>query len=430
MHLEIEGPTQLKGTVPISGAKNAALPCMFATLLSDETSVLTNIPDVADIATASGVLDALGNSVTRDGSRAEVDPRGDAMESSVPGALARSMRASILSLGPLLAKRGQASVPLPGGCDFGERPIDIHLSGLEQMGAKVNMADGVLNASCDGLVGTEIRLKFPTFTGTENLLMAATLAKGTTTIFNAAREPEVVDLAMMLNAMGASVSGAGTSKIVVEGVDSLFGTIHRVMPDRIEMGTYLAATAAAGGHVTLTGTGEIGNEPALLLLRESGARVEADCDMVSISMEARPEAMSFATEPYPGFPTDLQAQFMAVNCVASGEATIVENVWEKRFRTAEELRKLGSEIQVEGNVAKVTGVERLHGGHVVASDLRASAALVIAGICAHGTTMIDGVGHLQRGYEDLPGKLGRLGATVRLLGEDGQSAKIDVGQQG
>lgn len=431
MPLLIDGPTALAGSIPVSGAKNAALPCMFATLLADGTTTLSNVPDVADIDTAARALAGLGMEAVRDGGRLEVSP-GPSPGCDLPPDLARSMRASILALGPLLARRGEATVPLPGGCDFGERPIDIHIRGLERMGARIELRDGVLHAAADGLAGAELDLAFPTFTGTENLIMAATLAKGTTVIRNAGREPEISDLARMLRAMGADVGGDGTSTVTVTGVESLSGCEHRVMPDRIEACTYLAATVAAGGEVQLTGTGENVSQAVFDLLAGSGASISDSGESVTVSMAERPRPMSFATEPYPGLPTDVQAQLMAVNCVASGTATITEGVWEKRFNTAVELAKLGAKVEVAGNTATVTGVERLRGGDVFATDLRASAALVIAGLCAEGRTAVHGVEHLRRGYEDLPGKLGRLGARVSVgagAGEGG-SGQVQPGQGG
>ena len=410
--LEVEGGGPLAGKVTVSGAKNATLPCLFASLLSGGEVRLSNVPGVADVRTAAMVLEGLGKKVARDGTDLTVEPVDDeAVE--VPGELAVAMRASILCLGPLLATRGEAVVPLPGGCDFGDRPIDMHVAGMERMGAAIDVVDGKLRARARRLSGATIDLGYPTFTGTENLLMAATLAEGTTVINNAAKEPEVSNLAELLNSMGAAVSGHGTDTITVEGVASLGAAEHEVMPDRIEAGTYLAATAAAGGEVTLERSDHRVLAALLDRLHEAGAKIEAGDGSMSVAMEGRPRAVDVATAPYPGFPTDLQAQMLALNSVAEGGATVTENVWKTRFRTIDELVKLGADIRVDGSDALVTGKRRLVAAQVRASDLRASAALVIAGLCADGVTIIEGRHHLERGYEDLPGKLAGLGAKVR-----------------
>ena len=424
MRLEIDGATKLAGTIPISGAKNAALPCMFATLLAESKVELKNVPCVTDVDTTTKVLESLGMKAKAHGNAYTFMPATGNGQCSVPGELARSMRASILSLGPLLATRGKAEVPLPGGCDFGERPIDIHLWGLGQMGADIQVDKGILRAKCNGLVGANLKLKYPTFTGTENLLMAATRAKGKTVIENAAREPEVAELAGLLNSMGARIEGAGTSTIKVEGVPSLGGANHKVMADRIELGTYLAMVTATGGSARLTGCKDALAGSVLDVLQDAGAAVKQDKDTISIVMQDRPKAVSFATGPHPGFPTDLQAQFMAVSCVARGKSTITETVWANRYRTAEKLCKLGADIKINGNKAYINGVDGLVANEVAASDLRASAALVIAAVCASGTTSITGVHHLQRGYEKMPEKLACLGVAARIIKKDESPTKV------
>ncbi|MBF2735127.1 MAG: UDP-N-acetylglucosamine 1-carboxyvinyltransferase [Betaproteobacteria bacterium AqS2] len=415
--IAIDGGRQLAGEIEVSGAKNAALPCLFASLLSSKKVVLDNLPLVTDTMTSIEVLKSLGLAVRRQGKKATIDAaKAKSASCEVPLEQARAMRASILALGPLLAKRGEAVVPLPGGCDFGSRPIDIHLRGLRKMGAEIEMKGGVLHARADGLRGQRLTLEFPSFTGTENLMMAACLAQGETIIDNAAREPEIANLAALLVAMGAQIEGAGTSRIAIAGVASLGGASHAVMPDRIEAGTYLAAAAAAQGDLTLRGCG--GDELAMVLdkLEDAGAEIESSQDRIGIIMDRRPRAVDIATAPYPGFPTDLQAQFLAVSSIAEGTARIVEGIWEQRFRTADELRLMGADIAVSGSSATVNGVAQLTGAHVQATDLRASAALVIAGLCASGTTVIHNAHHLQRGYEGLAAKLNALGARVRQAG--------------
>lgn len=414
--IRIAGGKKLAGELTISGAKNAALPCIFATLLTDDAVELTNLPEVTDTALALDILTALGIPSTVDATTAKLTPE-TSSNCEVPLEMARAMRASILALGPLLAKRGSASVPLPGGCDFGTRPIDIHLHGLEMLGATISMQGGILHATTDGLQGCRLVLEYPTFTGTENLLMAACLATGDSIIENAAREPEVVNLADMLNSMGAKISGAGTSTMEVHGVASLGGTTHAIMPDRIEAGTYLACVMATGGEVVLHNAQAEHLQLPLEKYQEASAEISATDGTITLSMNSRPHSFSLTTSPYPGFPTDLQAQSLAVNCVAEGTADVVDQVWQQRFRTADELVLLGAQIAVHGNCATVTGVEKLTGAHVEASDLRASAALVIGGLAATGETVIHGLNHLQRGYADLPDKLTALGAQIELATE-------------
>ena len=411
--LVIDGCRQLAGEIEIVGAKNAALPCLFACLLGSDKITLDNLPQVSDIMTSIDVLKHLGLDIKRKQRQVTIKPADDQAGNEIPLEQARAMRASILALGPLLAKRGEAVLPLPGGCDLGSRPIDIHLRGLRKMGADIEMRGGVLHAHASSLTGQNLTLDFPTFTGTENLLMAACLAKGDTVIDNAAREPEIANLAAMLNAMGARIEGAGTSRITVAGVHSLKGCKHAIMPDRIEAGTYLAAVTCTQGDVTLRNCPGEHLAVAIEKLQEAGAEIESGVEQTNIIMDRRPQAISVATAPYPGFPTDLQAQFLAINSIAEGTARVVDNIWEQRFRTADELRLMGADIAVSGNTATITGVPLLAGSHVQASDLRASAALVIAGLCASGTTVIHNVWHLQRGYEQLPAKLNAVGARIR-----------------
>ena len=412
--LTINGGKRLAGTVEISGAKNAALPCLFATLLTDYEVTLRNVPIVEDVNTTLRVLQALGKEVDSKGSTVIVKGATSGELVEVPQEEAVAMRASILCLGPLLAKRNNAVVPLPGGCDFGTRPIDIHISALERMGAEISLDDGVLNARSSRLEGAELHLAFPTFTGTENVLMAAVLANGITTIDNAAREPEVESLAYMLKAMGAEINGMGTSKITVSGVRSLKGCEHRIIADRIEAGTYLAAAAATQGEIFVKNLSS--NHMLLVLekLESIGAVIRTNDEGIMLLMEKKPVPMKIRTEAFPGFPTDLQAQFMALAAVGGGLSTIEETIWPQRFRTARELVKLGADIGVENSIATVNGGKELVGATVVASDLRASAALVIAGLCASGTTVINGVSHLLRGYQDLPAKFSALGADIKL----------------
>lgn len=412
--IRLTGGTPLAGSITISGAKNAALPCMFATLLTDSPCQLDNLPAVADTSSSLAILASLGHVSTQPNpTSVELTPE-PTENHEVPLDFARAMRASILALGPLLAKRGTAVVPLPGGCDFGSRPVDIHLHGLEALGAHIKMQGGVLYAHTEGLKGARLVLEYPTFTGTENLLMAATLAQGTSIIENAAREPEVIDLAELLTKMGAKIQGAGTSTIEIEGVAQLGGAQHTIMSDRIEAGTYLAAVMATGGEVKLANARAEHLALPLEKFVEAKAVISTSDSSISLSMDGRPQSFSLTTAPYPGFPTDLQAQSLAVNCVAEGTAEIVDQVWQQRFRTADELALFGAHISVHGNCATVTGTTELQGAHVQASDLRASAALVIGGLAAQGETTIHGVNHLERGYADLPGKLRALGAAVSV----------------
>ena len=410
--LLITGGRPLAGEARISGAKNAALPILCAALLTEKPLALDNVPRLMDVRTMGRLLALMG---------VEVGPQADgrielrSREIKDPTAgyeLVKTMRASVLVLGPLLARCGRAKVSLPGGCAIGARPVDQHVKGLQAMGAEIVVEHGYMNASVKRLRGAHIVMDMVTVTGTENLMMAAALAEGTTLLENAACEPEVVDLAACLKAMGARIEGAGTASIRVEGVRSLSGASHRVMPDRIETGTFLAAVAAAGGKVRLTGAAPDSLGATLEKLREAGAKISVGADSVEIEMSGRPSAVSLTTQPYPGFPTDMQAQLMAMDCIALGSARIEETIFENRFMHALELQRLGADIAISGNTATVTGVEKLQGAAVMATDLRASASLVVAGMVAQGETLIDRIYHLDRGYEALEKKLSGLGAKI------------------
>jgi UDP-N-acetylglucosamine 1-carboxyvinyltransferase len=416
--LRITGGRPLEGEVAVSGAKNAALPIMCAALLTEKPLSLGNVPRLMDISTMAKLMARMG---------VEVDRGPDSMrlnaarisEPTAPYDLVKTMRASVLVLGPLLARCGHASVSLPGGCAIGLRPVDQHVKGLQAMGATISIEHGYMHAEAlsgdRGLRGARIVMDLVTVTGTENLMMAAALAEGTTLIENAAREPEVVDLAKCLCAMGARIEGAGTDVIRIDGVASLGGASHAVMPDRIETGTYLAAAAAAGGRVRLTGAAPETLDATLEKLREAGARIRIRDHTIEIEMTGRPQSVSVRTAPYPGFATDMQAQFMALASVASGTALITETIFENRFMHALELQRLGADISIQGNTAVVKGVERLQAATVMATDLRASAGLVVAGLVADGQTLIERIYHLDRGYEALEKKLGALGARVERI---------------
>ena len=410
--LRISGGRPLEGEVQISGAKNAALPIMCAALLTARPLALSRVPRLMDVSTMAKLLAQMGVEVERSGEGKVVLSSKNLSEPTAPYELVKTMRASVLVLGPLLARCGRAKVSLPGGCAIGLRPVDQHVKGLQAMGASITVEHGYMHASARRLRGARINMDLVTVTGTENLMMAATLAEGVTVLENAAREPEVIDLARCLVAMGAKIQGAGTGVIRIEGVASLGGAQHAVMPDRIETGTYLAAAAAAGGKVRVIGAAPDSLDAILLKLREAGAQVTASDSSIEIEMAARPHAVSLRTAPYPGFATDMQAQFMALNAVASGTALITETIFENRFMHALELQRLGSDISIQGNTAIVKGVERLQGATVMATDLRASASLVIAGLVAEGQTVIERIYHLDRGYEALERKLGALGARI------------------
>jgi UDP-N-acetylglucosamine 1-carboxyvinyltransferase len=412
--LRITGGRPLEGEVRVSGAKNAALPIMCAALLTDRPLALANVPALADVATAARLLGQMGVAVERRGGRMTLDARRIAQRVA-PYELVKTMRASVLVLGPLLARFGEARVSLPGGCAIGARPVDQHIKGLQAMGAAIAIEQGYIEARAERLRGARIVMDLVTVTGTENLMMAATLAEGATVLENAAREPEVVDLANCLAAMGAKIEGAGTDVIRIEGVASLAGADYRVMPDRIETGTFLAAAAAAGGRIRLTGAAPATLDATLGKLAEAGAKIVAGEDSIEIEMDGRPAAVSLRTAPYPGFATDMQAQFMALDAIAEGTAVITETIFENRMMHALELQRLGADITIQGTTAVVKGVQRLQGAKVMATDLRASAGLVVAGLVAQGETLIDRIYHLDRGYEALETKLGALGARIQRV---------------
>jgi len=410
--LVIEGGTRLAGEVVISGAKNAALPLLCASLLSAEPLKLTNVPQLNDVRTMQKLLTQMGVRHSSDAPHEVVLDASTIDWPLAPYELVKTMRASILALGPLLARCGEARVSLPGGCAIGLRPVDQHVKGLAAMGAEIDLENGYVSARAAELVGTQFVFDMVTVTGTENLMMAATLAKGTMVLDNAAREPEIVDLADCLNAMGAKVAGAGSDRIVIEGVARLHGATHRIMPDRIETGTFLAAIAATGGDALLRGTRTGTLEAVAEKLREAGATIESGGDTMRVTRSGPLRAASLRTTPYPGFPTDMQAQFMALATCAEGTSVITETIFENRMMHVQELLRLGASIDVEGNTAIVKGVPRLAGADVMATDLRASACLVIAGLIAEGSTTIGRIYHLDRGYEHIEDKLGALGARI------------------
>src|SRR6056297_426138 len=414
--LLVGGGRRLEGEIRISGAKNAALPILAATLLADEPVSIGNVPHLQDVTTTIELLGRMGVGVTIDERmRVEVDPRG-IRDFVAPYELVRTMRASILVLGPLLARHGQADVSLPGGCAIGARPVNLHIAGLRAMGAHVQIEDGYIRAQADRLRGARIVLDTITVTGTENLLMAATLADGETVLENAAREPEVIDLADCLVAMGARIEGAGTDTIVVQGVERLGGATYDVLPDRIETGTYLVAAAMTGGQVRLNHARPPHLDAVLGKLTEAGAKVSSGADWVELDMRGRQLAsVDLRTAPYPAFPTDMQAQFVALNAVAHGTATIVETVFENRFMHVQEMQRMGADIRLEGNTAVVRGVRQLQAAPVMATDLRASAGLVLAAMVADGETLIDRIYHIDRGYERIEEKLSQLGASIRRV---------------
>ena len=413
--LLIQGGTSLAGEVAMSGAKNAALPILCACLLTADPLNLKNVPHLNDISTMLRLIGQMGVEVTMDGNDGLIlDSRG-LNNPTAPYDMVKTMRASILVLGPLLARCGEAKVSLPGGCAIGARPVDQHIKGLQAMGAEIHVENGYVHAKALRLKGARIVTDMVTVTGTENLMMAAVLADGETVIENAAREPEVVDLANCLIAMGARITGAGTDSIHIQGIERLHGATHSIMPDRIETGTYLCAAAATGGDVRLTRTSASYLEAVITKLRETGCTVTSEADSIALKAPQRLKSVSIRTEPYPAFPTDMQAQFMAINCVADGTAMIRETIFENRFMHAVELIRLGADIKIEGNNALVTGVPHLNGATVMATDLRASASLVIAGLVAQGETLIERIYHLDRGYERIEEKLIKLGASVRRV---------------
>jgi UDP-N-acetylglucosamine 1-carboxyvinyltransferase len=415
--LLINGGVALNGEIRISGAKNAALPILMGALLVDSPVRIGNVPHLHDITTTLELLGRMGVSITVDERSGVVIDPSTLTETEAPYDLVKTMRASILVLGPLLAKFGKADVSLPGGCAIGSRPVDLHLRGLEQMGAQIKVENGYIRATSDGrLKGAHIFLDQVTVTGTENLLMAATLAEGITTLENSAREPEVVDLAHYLNNMGAKISGIGSATLVIEGVKALYGAPYNILPDRIETGTYLVAAAMTRGKVKLKDTNAKDLEAVLLKLEEAGADIQVGDDWISLDMHGkRPKAVSIRTAPYPAFPTDMQAQFTALNSVAEGQGTIVETVFENRFMHVQELQRMGATLQIEGNTVLCTGQEKLTAAPVMATDLRASAGLVLAALVADGATLVEHIYHIDRGYECIEEKLQQLGANIRRI---------------
>ncbi len=414
--LIVNGGIPLRGEIRISGAKNAALPVLVASLLTAEPLRIGNVPHLQDITTTMELLGRIGVRLVVDDKMVIEADASQVTSVCAPYELVKTMRASILVLGPLLARFGEAEVSLPGGCAIGSRPVNLHIKGLQAMGAEILLDGGYIRARAKRLKGTRIFMDMVSVTGTENIMMAAALAEGTTVIENAAREPEVVDLAKCLMAMGARIGGAGTDVITIDGVERLHGAAHDVIPDRIETGTYLVAGAMTGGNVRLRHTRPDLAQAVLEKLQEAGAIVETGPDWVRLSMDGRrPKAVTVRTAPYPAFPTDMQAQFVALNAIAEGAATVTETIFENRFQHAQELQRMGANIEMEGNTAIVRGVKRLQGAPVMATDLRASASLALAGLVAEGETVVDRIYHIDRGYECIEEKLAQLGARIRRV---------------
>ena len=413
--LLIHGNGPLRGEIRVSGAKNAALPILCASLLTADTLHLSNVPMLRDVSTTQKLLQGMGARVMTDNVHEFEITGGGVNKLVAPYDLVKTMRASIMVLGPMVARFGEASVSLPGGCAIGSRPVDQHIKGLMAMGAEIIIEHGYINARAKRLTGAHIIMDMVTVTGTENLLMAATLAEGTSILENAAREPEVTDLANCLVAMGAKIDGINTDRLVIEGVDKLHGASYSVMPDRIEAGTFLVAGAATQGKITLRNAAPNTMDAVLDKLREAGAIIECGDDWITLEMPRRAQAVSLRTLPYPAFPTDMQAQFMTLNAIAEGTSIITETIFENRMMHVPELSRMGANIEVEGNTAVVKGVERLSGATVMATDLRASASLVIAGMVAEGETVVDRIYHLDRGYEHLEEKLGAVGAQIERI---------------
>jgi len=417
--LLIKGGRALNGSVRVGGAKNAALPVLISSLLTDQDLLISNVPHLRDITTTLELLGRLGANIEID-EKSVVRIRASNLHSRcAPYDLVKTMRASILVLGPLLARYGEAEVSLPGGCAIGSRPVDLHVKALQQMGAKVSVELGYIKASVPRgfLSGANIVFDTVTVTGTENLMMAATLAKGSTRLENAAREPEIVDLADCLIKMGAKISGAGTDTIEIEGVSILGGGVHRVIPDRIEAGTFMVAAAATQGNLAIQDINPRHLDAVTSKLREAGAQIEIFENSVTLAMNARPRAVTVSTAPYPGFPTDMQAQFMLLNCVAEGSASVTEHIFENRFMHVHELQRMGAEIELHGNTSVIRGVKKLGGAQVMATDLRASACLVLAGLVARGETIIDRIYHIDRGYDCIEEKLLQCGADIRRISD-------------
>lgn len=413
--LAIQGGVALDGEVRISGAKNAALPILTASLLSDEPLSLGNVPHLKDVSTMLALLGHMGVGVTLDDKNHMTLNGAQIAHREAPYEMVKTMRAAILVLGPTLARFGEARVSLPGGCAIGSRPVDLHIKGLQAMGADILIEHGYIHARAKRLEGARIVLDTITVTGTENLIMAATLAEGVTVLENAAREPEVVDLAHCLVAMGAKISGMGTDTLTIEGVDRLHGATYQVMADRIETGTFLVAAAMAGGRVRVTHALPHTLDAVISKLRDAGASVETGEDWIEVKSDGKLNAVDIRTAPHPAFPTDMQAQFMAMNTIATGAAQVIETIFENRFMHVQELRRLGANIEITGNTALVRGVSSLEGATVMATDLRASACLVLAGLVAQGETRIERIYHLDRGYERIEEKLAQLGARVQRV---------------
>lgn len=417
--LLIKGGRALNGSVRIGGAKNAALPVLISSLLTDQDLLISNVPHLRDITTTLELLGRLGANIEID-EKSVVRIRASNLHSRcAPYDLVKTMRASILVLGPLLARYGEAEVSLPGGCAIGSRPVDLHVKALQKMGAKVSVELGYIKASVPRgfLSGANIVFDTVTVTGTENLMMAATLAKGGTRLENAAREPEIVDLADCLIKMGAKISGAGTDTIEIEGVSILGGGVHRVIPDRIEAGTFMVAAAATQGNLAIQDINPRHLDAVISKLREAGAQIEILENSITLAMSARPRAVTVSTAPYPGFPTDMQAQFMLLNCVAEGSASVTEHIFENRFMHVHELQRMGAQIELHGNTSVIRGVQKLGGAQVMATDLRASACLVLAGLVARGETIIDRIYHIDRGYDCIEEKLLQCGADIRRISD-------------
>ena len=414
--LLIKGGAALHGEIAISGAKNASLPILAATLLASESNTLSNVPQLNDVSTTITLLQSMGVLVTIDDRQNLHVDASNVSNRRAPYELVKTMRASILVLGPLAARFGEAEVSLPGGCAIGARPVNLHVAGLQALGADVVVENGFIRVRSSRLTGAHIIFDMATVTGTENLMMAATLADGETVLENAAREPEIIDLANFLNKMGARISGAGSSSIRIDGVERLTGTEYEIQPDRIETGTYLVAAAMTGGSIRLRKTAAEYLEAVLIKLAEAGAVIETGDDWISLDMQGRrPKAVDIKTSPYPAFPTDMQAQFCAMNAMAEGVGTVTETVFENRFQHVLELQRMGADVRIEGNTAIFTGIDQLMAAPVMATDLRASAGLVLAGLAADGETLVDRIYHVDRGYERIEEKLQKLGASIRRV---------------
>lgn len=413
--LIIQGGTPLCGEITISGAKNAALPVLCASLLTRDMLQITNLPFLKDVTTMLALLEQMGTKVTANNPSEVTLTAAHLSNPLAPYEMVKTMRAAILVLGPLLARAGEANISLPGGCAIGVRPVDQHIKGLQAMGAEIKIEHGYIHAVAKRLEGARIVMDVVTVTGTENLMMAASLATGTTILENAAREPEVVDLANCLNAMGAKITGAGSDIITIEGAKSLHGATHHVMPDRIETGTFLVAGAASSGDILLKGTSNKTLDAILDKLLEAGATIAAEENQIHLKMKTKPKSVNFRTAPYPAFPTDMQAQFLAMNCIADGTSIVTETIFENRFMHVQELKRMNANIEVEGNTAIVRGINQLDGANVMATDLRASASLVIAGLIAQGETIIDRIYHLDRGYEQIEKKLSQLSVPIKRI---------------